>query len=57
MPIIYDPINALACKGVPIAVAVDEHGVVRGVGVGAKTLERDFLARTFKPSTQPTKRN
>jgi len=51
MPIVYDPINALACKGVPIAVAVDEHGVVRGVGVRAKTLERDFLAKTFEPPT------
>ncbi|MDP6544430.1 MAG: hypothetical protein QGH60_10595 [Phycisphaerae bacterium] len=51
MPIVYDPINTLACKGVPIAVAVDEHGVVRGVGVRAKTLERGFLDKTFKPSS------
>jgi len=34
MPIVYDPINALGCKGVPIAVAIDEHGVVRTAGAG-----------------------
>lgn len=50
MPIVYDPINALECKGVPIAVAVDEHGVVRGAGVRAGTLEREFLSKTFKPT-------
>lgn len=50
MTIVYDPINALGCKGVPIAVAVDEHGVVRGTRVRAETLQRDFLAKTFEPA-------
>jgi len=46
-PILHDPINILRLQGVPILVAVDEHGVVRAVRPDLKTFDADFLDRTF----------
>jgi hypothetical protein len=46
-PILHDPINVLGLRGVPVMVAVDEHGIVRGLRPSLETLEADFLDRTF----------
>ena len=46
-PILHDPINLMRVAGVPIEVAIDEHGIVRGMRVKAETIEREFINRTF----------
>jgi hypothetical protein len=46
-PIVYDPINVMEVRGVPVEVAVDEHGIVRSVRPGLETLEAEFLDKTF----------
>lgn len=46
-PVLYDPINLMQVTGVPIEVAIDEHGIVRSRRVKAATVERDFLNKTF----------
>ncbi|MHC4566949.1 MAG: hypothetical protein ACYTE3_14480 [Planctomycetota bacterium] len=48
-PILHDPINFMQVTGVPIEVAIDEHGIVRGTRVEAETIEQDFIDRTFPP--------
>ena len=46
-PVLHDPINLMQVRGVPIEVAIDEHGIVRATRVKAETLERDFINKTF----------
>ncbi len=46
-PVLHDPINLMQVTGVPIEVAIDEHGIVRSTRVKAETLEQDFLNKTF----------
>jgi hypothetical protein len=46
-PILVDPINVMGCGGVPILVAIDEHGIVRSVRPRMETFERDFLLQEF----------
>jgi len=46
-PILHDPINLMQVTGVPIEVAIDEHGIVRSLQPNLETLEREFLDRTF----------
>ena len=46
-PILHDPINSLGLRGVPVLVAIDEHGIVRSVGPNIETFQRDFLDRQF----------
>lgn len=46
-PILHDPINMMRVNGVPVVVAIDEHGIVRATRVKAETLERDFINKTF----------
>jgi hypothetical protein len=46
-PILHDPINVMQTRGVPIEVAIDEHGIVRGTRIEAETIEQDFIDRTF----------
>ncbi len=46
-PILHDPINLMQVTGVPIEVAIDEHGIVRSLKPNLETLEREFLDRTF----------
>jgi len=48
-PILHDPINLMQVRGVPIEVAIDEHGIVRSLRPDAKTLEKEFLDKTFAP--------
>ncbi len=47
-PILHDPINVMQVRGVPIEVAIDEHGIVRSVRPKVETLEEDFLNKTFE---------
>jgi tetratricopeptide (TPR) repeat protein len=49
-PILYDPINVLQVRGVPIEVAIDEHGIVRSIRPDMKTFEKEFLDKTFAPA-------
>ena len=48
-PILHDPINVMQVKGVPIEVAIDEHGIVRSLRPDLKTFEQEFLDKTFTP--------
>ena len=48
-PIVYDPINVMQVQGVPIEVAIDEHGVVRSVPSDLKTFQTEFLDKEFPP--------
>lgn len=52
-PILYDPINLLGQRGVPIVLAIDEHGVIRSVRPKVKTFEKDFLSKTYPPPKAP----
>jgi len=52
-PILHDPINALQTTGVPILVALDEYGIVRGVGPRLESFERDFLDKSFADGAAP----
>lgn len=47
-PILHDPINVMQVRGVPIEVAIDEHGIVRSVRPKIETLEAEFLDKTFE---------
>jgi hypothetical protein len=46
-PILHDPINLLEAEGVPIVVAIDEHGIVRDTHPHPETLKAKFLDKTF----------
>ncbi len=48
-PILHDPINVRRVRGVPVVVAIDEHGIVRSVRPDLKTFKADFLDQTFAP--------
>lgn len=51
-PILIDPLNILQVQVVPITMAIDEHGVIRKLGLRlseAASLEEDFLNRDFPP--------
>lgn len=49
-PILHDPINAMQVRGVPIEVAIDEHGIVRIIRPDLKTFEQEFITKTFAAS-------
>ena len=46
-PILWDPFNLTGSKAVPLAVAVDEWGVVRAVNPRADRFEESFLNVDF----------
>lgn len=53
-PILHDPINLMRVRGVPIEVAIDEHGIVRGLRPKAETFEAEFLNKTCEAGvTEP----
>jgi len=57
-PILHDPINVLETAGVPMFIAIDEHGVVRSTHARVETFEADFLNKTFaapKNQSRPVK--
>ncbi len=47
-PILWDPFNMTGTKSVLRATLIDEHGVVRALRADPRTIESDFLARTFE---------
>ena len=48
-PILHDPINSTAVHGVSVDTAIDEYGIVRSLKPNAKTLEEDFLNKSYAP--------
>ena len=46
-PILHDPINLLDLSGVPVLVAIDEHGIVRSTKPALSSFQADFLDKTF----------
>ncbi len=46
-PILHDPINVMESSGVPILVAIDEHGIIRQVEPTLENFEKDFLDKKF----------
>jgi hypothetical protein len=53
-PILHDPIDVMQVRGVPVEVAIDEHGIVRSLRPDPKTFEKEFLDRTFaSDGTEP----
>jgi len=52
-PILWDPFNLTESSSVPIAIAIDEHGIVRDVDLSLDGLD-DFLASTFEPPAAKT---
>ena len=51
-PILHDPINVMQVRGVPIEVAIDEHGIVRSIRPDLKTFEKDFIEKIFAPNSK-----
>lgn len=48
-PILHDPVNVMGVRGVPIEVAIDEYGIVRILKPDPKTIEKEFIDKTFAP--------
>ena len=46
-PVLYDPINIMQVRGVPIEVAIDENGIVRSLRPKMDKFEEEFLNKTF----------
>jgi hypothetical protein len=44
---LHDPINVLEMTGVPIVVAIDEHGIVRSTRPTLASFQADFLDQSF----------
>lgn len=53
--VLWDPINVMQVRGVPIEVAIDEHGIVRSVKPKAETFEQEFLNKTFEAGGSESK--
>jgi tetratricopeptide (TPR) repeat protein len=51
-PILYDPINIMQVRGVPIEVAIDQYGIVRSIRPDLKTFEKEFLDKAFAPAKE-----
>ncbi len=46
-PVLVDSLNRLGVNVVPLTIAVDEHGIVRHVGLSPNDLENEFLSKTY----------
>ncbi len=46
-PVLYDPLNLMQVRGVPIEVAIDEYGIVRSTRIKRETIVQDFIDKTF----------
>jgi tetratricopeptide (TPR) repeat protein len=46
-PILHDPINLLELSGVPVLVAIDEHGIVRSTRPALADFQAEFLGKAF----------
>lgn len=59
-PILHDPINQIPTTAVPMVVAIDEHGIVRGMPRRPDWVINEFIGRTYpdpKRSNGPEKPN
>ncbi|MFQ5749116.1 MAG: hypothetical protein ACE5H3_06625 [Planctomycetota bacterium] len=52
-PILVDSLNRTRVYAVPLAWALDEHGIVRGVNPSSKWLRGEFLEKTWPAPEQP----
>jgi len=52
-PVMVDSLDLLGLKVVPVAVAIDEHGIVRHVNPKPDTLAREFVAKTYAKGPVP----
>ena len=52
-PVLHDPLNKLGIKVVPVFVAIDEHGIVRKTRTNVRSIESEFINRTFEAPQQP----
>jgi len=52
-PILHDPINLMGSTGVPILVAIDEHGIVRQVEPTLEKFEKEFIDKKFADDAPP----
>ena len=55
-PVLHDPLNKLGIKVVPVFVAIDEHGIVRSTRPNVRSIESEFINRTFEAPQQPAPR-
>ncbi len=55
MPILHDPINALELTAVLVALAIDEHGIVRMLHPSPEAFQNDFMAKDFKDDVPAAK--
>src|SRR5262249_17931733 len=53
--ILHDRINVLEASGVPILVAIDEHGIVRSTRPALATFQADFLDKAFSDDARGTR--
>jgi len=53
-PVLYDPINVMQVRGVPIEVAIDEYGIVRSTKLKPETLKAEFLDKSFEADSTQT---
>ncbi len=51
-PILWDPFNLTDSEVVPLAIGIDEHGIVRKVGLSLRDLD-EFLATSFPREEVP----
>jgi hypothetical protein len=55
-PVLYDSINVMQVKGVPIELAIDEYGIVRSLRPKMDIFEEEFLNKKFTAKgTEPLK--
>jgi len=52
-PIGFDPINLVGIEKLPLAVGIDEHGIVRVIERTAKASFADFVSRKYPEPKQP----
>ncbi len=55
-PILHDPLNLVGLGGVPMLVAIDEHGIVRSTTPNPATFAKDFALRQFPAPKAPAKK-
>jgi tetratricopeptide (TPR) repeat protein len=55
-PILHDPINLLELSGVPVLVAIDEHGIVRSTRPALADFQAEFLDKAFTDDAAATPR-
>ncbi len=52
-PVMVDSLNLLGLEVVPVAVAIDEHGIVRHINPRVESLEAEFINKTYAKAAVP----